>query len=213
MLDLSDLKLPKLEEGEHDNANGGLCAMEMISFIEGEDHSAEPKCVCPVIIAFIVRLNDFFDNDERQLLWPKLEKLVGTVAPLEVQLKRAEFFAGFARNIAKTYVNDVDYHNTNIIQRINTQARHAFDKYTKAVNSGQSYKLALDRMQHVVFYAVDTVETVSEHHFQEHIKNHERRKEIVSFCLKAIDDVLKIGKKSKGFTNPEPKLRELEEMT
>ena len=74
-----DLDTLVLKSGAHrPNTDGDMCAMEAVAFIAGEDWSASPDCVSPVITAFCVALNDGLDNETRQQLKPYLPRVIGT---------------------------------------------------------------------------------------------------------------------------------------
>jgi len=86
------LKLPLLAAGKHASPDKGLCAMEMVAFIERLPHSDMPECTCRVIGAFVRGFNDLMTDEERQRLIPYLPLLVGTVSP-EHERARGEFAA------------------------------------------------------------------------------------------------------------------------
>ena len=87
---IEELKLPSLRPGKHPDASRGLCAMEMVAFMERLEHSDRPSCTCPVIAGFVRRINDSMNDKDRQRLLPYLPRLVGTVAP-ELEQQRAEY--------------------------------------------------------------------------------------------------------------------------
>ena len=67
-----------LEKGSHADVSKGVCAMELVSWLAGEPHSDHPVCVSPVISAFVIRLNDAWDDVTRQKLKPYLKRMIGT---------------------------------------------------------------------------------------------------------------------------------------
>jgi hypothetical protein len=67
-----------LAYGTHATPDEGRCAMEWVSYLAGEPHSDEPKCVSPVLRAFCTALNDTLDNERRQQLRPYLTRTIGT---------------------------------------------------------------------------------------------------------------------------------------
>ncbi len=75
---LSDLY--PLRRGAHDARNDGMCAMEMVAWLAGEEHSDEPACACPVIAAFVRALNDGLPTDQARdrLLRPLVPRFVNT---------------------------------------------------------------------------------------------------------------------------------------
>jgi hypothetical protein len=55
-----------------------MCAMEAVAYYAGEPHTDHPKCVCPVLGAFLRALNDMLDDRERQRLLAYIPRVVGT---------------------------------------------------------------------------------------------------------------------------------------
>lgn len=80
----------RLSKGGHTSPETGMCAMEMVAWLEGLPHSDAPECTCPVIAAYVRELNDGMTNDDRQKLIPYLPRLVGTVSS-EHEMERAEY--------------------------------------------------------------------------------------------------------------------------
>jgi hypothetical protein len=97
--DFTDVQLPPLQKGSHTSPKAGLCAMEMIAFMERLPHSDAPACTCPVIAAYVRVLNDEMPDRLRPRLLPYLSPLVGSVAP-DYEVGRAQFFASVAREFA-----------------------------------------------------------------------------------------------------------------
>jgi hypothetical protein len=87
-VDLTTYRIPRLRYGAHDSPEDGVCAMELLAFLEGHAHSARPPCTCEVVTAYVHRFNDLMEDD-RQRLIPYLGRLVGTVSK-EHQADRAE---------------------------------------------------------------------------------------------------------------------------
>jgi hypothetical protein len=67
-----------LAYGTHATPDDGRCAMEWVSYLAGEPHSDEPKCVSPVLRAFCTTLNDRLEDAPRQRLRPYLARTIGT---------------------------------------------------------------------------------------------------------------------------------------
>ena len=91
-INLADLKLPPLKAGAHSSPEAGMCAMELVAFIECLPHSDSPPCTCPVLSAFVRCGNDMMRALDRQRLLAYLPRLVGTVSP-EHELARGEYAA------------------------------------------------------------------------------------------------------------------------
>ena len=68
----------KLYYGAHASPEDGRCAMEWVSYLAGEPHGDEPKCVSTVLRAFCTSLNDSLQDGPRQRLRPYLTRTIGT---------------------------------------------------------------------------------------------------------------------------------------
>jgi hypothetical protein len=82
---LADLVLLK---GRHDAREKGVCVMEAVAWLAGEQHTDHPACACPVIATFARRLNDTVDDADRQRLREFIPQLVGSKATREVEIRR-----------------------------------------------------------------------------------------------------------------------------
>ncbi len=67
-----------LAYGTHATPEQGRCAMEWVSYLAGEPHSDQPRCVSPVLRAFCTTLNDSLEDGPRQRLRPYLARSIGT---------------------------------------------------------------------------------------------------------------------------------------
>jgi len=74
--------------GGGDPANG-LCFMELTALMAGEPISDHPECACPVLTSYGIKINDRFDNAERQALQPLSIMMAGTKSKSH---KRARLF-------------------------------------------------------------------------------------------------------------------------
>jgi hypothetical protein len=68
----------RLSRGKHDSPRYGACVMELASMLAGEDFTDRPKCVDPVVAAFLRAFNDRLDHLRRQQLFPYASAVVGT---------------------------------------------------------------------------------------------------------------------------------------
>lgn len=68
----------ELKNGSHESLEKGACIMELVSYIANEPWSDHPKCACPVLTAYAIRLNDRFNHEDRQKLKPLIPKLLNT---------------------------------------------------------------------------------------------------------------------------------------
>ena len=82
----------KLSSGSHESPKDGMCVMEMVSFLEGEEWSDRPTCTSPVIASFCRIINDRMPQEYRDRLQKRVLRLVDTVDP-NLDQQRAEFLA------------------------------------------------------------------------------------------------------------------------
>lgn len=68
----------RLAPGSHASPKEGLCALEWVAYIAGEEHSDSPVCVDPVLRRFGIGLNDAMPDEIRQRLRPYLARMIGT---------------------------------------------------------------------------------------------------------------------------------------
>ena len=87
---MSLLELLPLRPGRHDSPADGRCAMEMVAFLAGEEHTDAPRTACPVLAAVVRAMNDLCPPDLRdRLLRPLVPRLVHSAAGDEVGRARA----------------------------------------------------------------------------------------------------------------------------
>jgi hypothetical protein len=78
-----------LGHGSHKSYEEGMCLMEAVAYVAGEPHSDSPACASPILADIGRRLNDRYNDEERQLLTEMITLLVGTRAYADVELKRS----------------------------------------------------------------------------------------------------------------------------
>ncbi len=78
-----------LQHGSHKNFEEGACIMELASFIADEPWSDHPKCVSPILGAFLRAWNDALDAETRQRLKPYAERVIGTAGDKAADGRRA----------------------------------------------------------------------------------------------------------------------------
>jgi hypothetical protein len=83
-----DLESLKLLSGAHNSAEQGMCVMEAVAFVAGEEHSDHPQCASEVIGSFLRTWNDCLDDEGRQKLKPYIPRLVGTKASKDIEQQR-----------------------------------------------------------------------------------------------------------------------------
>lgn len=87
-IDLDELVL---EYGAHSNHEDGVCLMEAVAWVAGEEHSGSPECACPILSAYGRTLNDRMPDGERnRFLKQLIPLLVGTRSTQVVERARAE---------------------------------------------------------------------------------------------------------------------------
>lgn len=86
MLDLDKVNLTR---GAHTKKSGEMCAMECASMLAGEDWSDAPKCVSPIIGAFMRNFNDSVDDDTRQKLKRFIPLVINTNTGAADDLRRS----------------------------------------------------------------------------------------------------------------------------
>ena len=69
-----------LEHGAHNRREDGMCAMELVAYIAGEQHNYKPACASELLTGYTIRLNDHMRTSERRDLKLFLPRLVGTRA-------------------------------------------------------------------------------------------------------------------------------------
>ena len=79
-----------LSRGAHSSPEEGLCTLEVVAMLAGEEHTDQPKCCCPAVGSFCFRWNDDLRDDERTaLLLPLTSRLVGSIQDEEISRRRA----------------------------------------------------------------------------------------------------------------------------
>jgi len=80
----------RLSPGRHDSPRDGACVIELASLLAGEEFSDRPRCVCPVIGAFLRAWNDRAAYADRQRLRPYAQRVIGSRAPAVVTRQRRD---------------------------------------------------------------------------------------------------------------------------
>ena len=60
-----------LSSGGHKSSEAGMCVMEAVSYIAGEEFSAHPACACHVITEFMISFNDILPDNAARDRWIK----------------------------------------------------------------------------------------------------------------------------------------------
>ncbi|MCA8942591.1 MAG: hypothetical protein KDB80_08560 [Planctomycetes bacterium] len=77
--------------GKHPTREHGMCAMELVAWLAGEEHTDQPECTCPVLGSVVRTFNDVVpDTDTRnRYVRPLVPRLIHTVADEATQRRRA----------------------------------------------------------------------------------------------------------------------------
>ena len=86
----------RLTAGAHSSPQEGVCVVELASVIAKERFSDRPRCVCPVIGAFLRGWNDRAPHAERQRLGPYAARIVGSRRSRQVTRERREICLDWA---------------------------------------------------------------------------------------------------------------------
>lgn len=97
-MNIKDFGPLKLSKFSHDSPSDGMCVMEMVSFLAGEEWSDNPPCSSPVVSRFCQVINDKFRQDVRDKLQSYVPRLIGTASPSH-DIERAEYLAWSAIRI------------------------------------------------------------------------------------------------------------------
>lgn len=88
----------ELESSSHevgyDGTPDGVCLMEAVAWVAGEEHSDHPKCACPILTDIGIEINDNTDDSGRQRLIPAIPALIGSkTGSRRTYFKRAKLAA------------------------------------------------------------------------------------------------------------------------
>jgi hypothetical protein len=77
-IDESKLAGIVLLRGSHETQEEGMCLLEAVAYVAGEEHTDRPICVDTLLAEMGRELNDLLPDDLRQLLMPVIPDLPGT---------------------------------------------------------------------------------------------------------------------------------------
>jgi hypothetical protein len=80
----------RLTPGSHSSPREGVCVVELASIIARERFTDHPRCVCPVVGAFLRGFNDRAPYAERQRLAPYAARIVGSRSTRRVTNERRD---------------------------------------------------------------------------------------------------------------------------
>ena len=75
---LKEIQAMVLRHGTGENLDDRLCIMQAVDYVASGSLSDYPSCACPFLTSYAIGLNDCWNEKDRQLLKPFIEKLIGT---------------------------------------------------------------------------------------------------------------------------------------
>lgn len=90
----------RLTAGSHRSPADGACVMEVASMLAGERFSDRPRCVSPVVAAYLRTYNDLIGDGHRHDLYRVAAKVVGSRVSERAELLRAEHARRLALELA-----------------------------------------------------------------------------------------------------------------
>jgi hypothetical protein len=98
-ISMDELKSFTFSVGSNLTREDGMCLMEAVSYLAGEEHTDTPKCASPIITNIAIYLNDVGVFDDRQAALADLPwRIVGTANP-EFELAREAMYVEFMETI------------------------------------------------------------------------------------------------------------------
>jgi hypothetical protein len=88
-----DLTTIRLSTGGHGSRDMGLCAMELVALLAGDEHTDHPACAAPLITAYTITVNDSLDEGPRQALISYAPRIVGTATYDQGRKRRRAYLA------------------------------------------------------------------------------------------------------------------------
>ncbi len=77
-LNLAVIESLPILHGSHGRREDGVCFMEAVAWVTGEEHSDRPECACPALTELAILINDGVNDRVRQELLPAIPALVGS---------------------------------------------------------------------------------------------------------------------------------------
>ena len=86
-----DLSRVSLGAGAHPDRGDGVCAMELVAWLAGEEHSDAPSCACPVLTGLVRTTNDLLPDDSarNRFLLPLVPRLLYSRVAARLEWRRA----------------------------------------------------------------------------------------------------------------------------
>jgi hypothetical protein len=87
------------KRGRHSSPEQGACVVELASMLAEERFSDHPRCVCPVVAAYMRTVNDGAPEGELRRLVPYAAQIVGTRVAPAGRRRRARECLSWARQM------------------------------------------------------------------------------------------------------------------
>ena len=213
-----------LSSGAHKSPQDGICIMECVAYINGEEHSDKPACACPVITAFAIRTNDWMIDSERSQLLPFVLRIAGSKATKEIERQRGYIAADYAvrvfapialrarslEDLAKRMeecqpITDKD--SSLAARNMARQVRVTAYAYAATVATAAADAAAADAAAYAAADAAAYAAAAAAENY------HSIRSILVSARLRMMDDMLKLTEHAELTPTVEVKLHELEGIT
>ena len=195
-----NLEALKLEQGSHDTREDGMCAMEAVAWLAGEEHSDAPLCACSVLTSFVIRLNDRWHEADRQLLKPYLPRLLNTrdgksfARAKVLAYKAAAVFAPIAAEIAgrkdlADEMRGIPFGDWNKQQEVCGKVQEAFSaesaaEYAAKYAARYAESAAKYAAEYAAKYAAESAESAAEYAAW--------HKQIIQECLAALEAAIEV---------------------
>lgn len=73
------MEVIKFEAGSHNSREHGMCVMEAVAFLAGEEHTDRPQCADEIITQLAIVINDSTDDKTRNELFQDMPwRIIGT---------------------------------------------------------------------------------------------------------------------------------------
>jgi hypothetical protein len=225
-IDFNDYAI-KLSKGDHKSPQEGMCIMECVAYIEGEQHTDHPKCACHVVTAFAIRTNDWMSDAERNQLLPFVLRIAGSKSTVEIERQRAYMAADYAVRVFAPIALKLRGHEDRA-KRLQACAK-IVDKETALAGKTAAYAADADAYAADAYaaaayaaayaaadaYAAAAYAAAYAYAAAAHAADayKQTRAELVKARLQLLDDMLKLTEQAEATPIVAAKLKELETIT
>lgn len=102
-----------LSRGDHKSPQQGMCIMECVAYIAGEQHTDHPACASQIVTNFAIGLNDIVWDADRNKLLPFVLRIVNSRGSVEIERIREDMIMRFyyRAHITERGRNDYSYYH------------------------------------------------------------------------------------------------------